>query len=79
MSSSKRGYGAAHKKLRKAWAPRVAAGVIACARCGKLIAPGAEWDLGHDDCDRSRYVGPEHARCNRATAGRRNIVRSRVW
>ncbi|PTL55741.1 hypothetical protein C7Y72_19115 [Paraconexibacter algicola] len=74
-----RGYGAAHKRLRRRLASQVASGTVPCARCGELIAPGEPWDLGHDDFDRSRYSGPEHARCNRATAGRRKRPASRVW
>jgi hypothetical protein len=81
VSTTAAGYGAEHRRARAAWAPRVAAGHVVCARCGLLIAPGAPWDLGHDDADRSKYAGPEHRRCNRATAGRRHQVAaaSRVW
>ena len=62
-------YGSVHKKLRKRWAPQVAAGRVACWRCGKAIAPGAKWDLGHIDDGGPRHGDrhPEHRGCNRAT------------
>ena len=63
-----RGYGTEHRRLRKAWAARVDAGEVTCARCGRWIAPGSAWDLDHDDQDRSVYLGPSHAKCNRATS-----------
>ena len=65
-----RGYGTAHTKLRAQWAPKVATGTVTCWRCGKRIPPGSEWDLGHDDDDRTRYRGPEHLACNRSAAGK---------
>lgn len=67
---TQRGYGTDHDRLRARWAPLVATGLIQCWRCHLLIPAGAPWDLGHDDRDRSRYAGPEHRACNRATAGR---------
>ena len=66
-----RGYGASHKRLREAWAHLVSAGGVVCARCGRPIAPGSAWDLGHHDKDRNIYTGPEHARCNRGAPSRR--------
>jgi hypothetical protein len=70
-NTTERGYGTEHQKLRKQWEPKVKAGVVICARCRKWIAPQAAWDLGHDDIDRGRYTGPEHAACNRATSAHR--------
>lgn len=71
-----------HQRERLRWTPIVAAGNVRCARgseCfyregdqGGLIRPGQPWDLGHVDGGGPHdYAGPEHRRCNRATAGRR--------
>jgi hypothetical protein len=81
VGTTARGYGWRHQQLRARVAQIVAAGRAVCWRCGRPIRPGARWDLGHDDHDRSLYRGPEHLRCNRATAGRgrRPVRASRVW
>lgn len=88
-SSHARGYGRAHQEERARWAPKVEAGLVDCARCGERLEPGRPWDLGHDDNDRSRYQGPEHAHCNRSAGGRngarvshagvRGVHTSRDW
>jgi hypothetical protein len=70
-STTDRGYGWQHQKTRQQWAPRVDAGQVDCARCGRPIPPGTQWDLGHDDHDRRRYTGPEHQTCNRTAGARR--------
>lgn len=69
-TTTARGYGYTHQRTRARIAPLVAAGRALCARCGLRISPLEAWDLGHDDDDRTRYTGPEHAACNRATKGR---------
>jgi hypothetical protein len=76
-SAAARGYDAGHRRLRMQLAPAVAAGQEMCWRCGQLIGPREEWDLGHDDHDRSKYRGPEHVRCNRATRARLGDPRPR--
>ena len=64
-TTTQRGYGTVHQKLRARVAKLVRAGSATCARCGRAIAPTEPWDLGHDDTDRTRYTGPEHRKCNR--------------
>ena len=66
-----RGYGSHHQALRRAWRPRVDAEQVDCWRCGQRIRYGEPWDLGHVDGDKTRYRGPEHAKCNRATSRHR--------
>ena len=69
-STTARGYGTQHQKLRKRVALTVKAGTAVCWRCGLPIHPWQAWDLGHSD-DRTRWVGPEHSFCNRSAAGRK--------
>lgn len=92
-STTRRGYDYQHKKLRAQLKPQVEAGQANCWRCGHRIELGQQWDLGHDDNDRTKYRGPEHALAddctaggNRATAGRRApqnygppVDTSRLW
>lgn len=76
------GYDAEHRKRRERERPLVEAGKAICWRCSKPIAPTADWDLGHDDNDRTQYMGPEHVACNRATKGHRTTIivdDSREW
>ena len=69
-STTTRGYGTKHQKLRARWARKLKQHrTIPCARCGLDITHGQPWDLGHSD-DRSHYTGPEHINCNRSAGGR---------
>jgi hypothetical protein len=70
LTAAARGYDLRFVRLKEWWRPRVEAGTVICWRCGELIAVGAEWDLGHDDHDRSIIRGPEHQACNRSAAAK---------
>lgn len=66
MPDSISGYGRNHKRLRRIWAQRIANNwQPPCSRCGAPILPGEPWDLDHTD-DRTGYLGPAHAHCNRS-------------
>ena len=67
-----RGYGPAHDALRASYQRRMDAGeVFTCWRCVTTRIDPTAWHLGHDDADRTRYMGPECVPCNTATSGRR--------
>lgn len=74
-TTTQRGYGKEHWKLRAQWKPLVEAGQVLChsRRClhhTRLIHPGQPWVLGHTD-DRTGWTGPEHRRCGCADGARR--------
>lgn len=68
-SRQARGYDRDHELLRKQWAPRVATGTVACARCSRTIRAGQAWHLDHKN-DRTGYLGPSHDSCNLSAAGK---------
>jgi hypothetical protein len=75
-TTTARGYGTPHQKLRKQLIAAFTPGQP-CARCGQPIWNPAEADLGHTD-DKMAYTGLEHQRCNRADGPRRgNKLRRR--
>ena len=76
-TTAQRGYGYGHQKMRRKYASLVASGLALCTRCGELIEAGTPWDLDHSDYDRTRYLGPSHARCNRAAPN--ELKTSRDW
>lgn len=81
-TTTERGYGWAHQRIRAATERLVRSGNAICARCGLPIGPTEPWDLGHSDYNRTVYSGPEHRRCNRATSGRHRANQlkwSRRW
>ena len=68
-----------HRNTRAALKPTVDAGHAHCTeiicleeRDGRTrwIQPGTRWDLAHDRTQAGAYLGPAHARCNRAEGAR---------
>jgi hypothetical protein len=69
-----RGYDKAHDSLREDWRPKVERGGVhcmarVCVMPARLILLGQAWDLGHTE-DRTKWTGPEHAKCNRSAGGK---------
>jgi hypothetical protein len=93
-STTAGGWGSQHQRIRAQWAPIVASGQAFCAQpvClyrSRWIPPGTAWDLGHTQ-DRTGWIGPTHALCNRREGGirgnksprrrrRRRLITSRYW
>jgi len=75
MAPRKQRYRGAHDRERRRWALQVAQGMVSCARCGRLIEPGAHWDLDHAP-DGQSYLGPSHRACNRRTSTHRAARRA---
>ena len=67
-SSTARGYGTQHRKLRAQLAP--AAIGTTCHFCGQPILTGQKVALDHTE-DRTGYRGIVHLTCNAADGGRR--------
>jgi len=62
-TSTTRGYGRPHRRLRAALLPTAYG--RACPRCGAPMTVGQALDLDHTD-DRTGYLGFSHRACNRA-------------
>lgn len=86
-TTTERGYGGDHQAARRAWEPTVDRGQAHCREpiClmpNRWIKPGTPWDLAHDRAHPGHYLGPAHARCNRAEGARHGnrarAARSRV-
>lgn len=84
LTTTERGYGHAHQLEREAHRPTVDAGEADCHEIicleqldgrGRWIPPDTPWDLAHNR-DTGTYLGPAHARCNRAEAARYRNTRA---
>ncbi len=77
-SSTARGYGAEHERIKRMWQARIDHGeTVPCSLCGKPVT-GTGWHLDHTP-DRTAYRGPAHAGCNTSDGGKRGarVVRER--
>jgi hypothetical protein len=81
-STTARGYGTPHQRVRARWEPVVAAGrgwcaELICLMPTRWIRPGTPWHLAH--APDGSYRGPAHQRCNIAERNRRCGNRPRRW
>src|SRR3954468_7627698 len=67
-----------HRNARKRLGRDVAAGGVACWRCGRPIVPGSKWHVGHDDAGVA-IMGAEHAVCNLSAQNRVRAARARAF
>ncbi|GAC1387302.1 MAG: hypothetical protein NVSMB48_26560 [Marmoricola sp.] len=74
-TTSQRGYGNEHQQTRARLRPSVDRGEAQCCEVicllpNRWIQPGTPWDLAHDRTNPGCYLGPAHAKCNRAEGAR---------
>lgn len=69
---------ASYRQAKEAWRPIVAAGGVACSRCGQILDPLAPWDLDHYDDTDPEALHPAHPICNRAAGGAKGGRRGRL-
>ena len=67
-STTARGYGAKHQKLRAQLLPTAYG--QPCTRCGRPMLPGQALHFDHTD-NRAGYLGFAHAACNRKAGARK--------
>jgi hypothetical protein len=73
-TTTQRGYGNLHQKLKRQLTPIVDRGdahcqEIHCLMTTRWIPPHTAWDLAHDRVN-GGYLGPAHMRCNRSEGAR---------
>lgn len=74
--AARRWGGSASRRARAHFAPLVAAGDVACAKCGLPVTPEHRWHVGHQldralgGADDLSNYWPEHGSCNEAAGGR---------
>jgi hypothetical protein len=62
-TTTQRGYGADHVRMRRQWSTLVEIGAAECSLCGESVEPSDRWHMDHTD-DRQGYRGVAHALCN---------------
>jgi hypothetical protein len=80
QSAAARGYGNAHQALRRSWKKRIDRGELVpcgCGRCGQMIGPGTDFDMGHPNDDKTLTPTPWIRRHNRQFAAGVTQVRKR--
>lgn len=77
-TTTERGYGWKHQKLRAAWKFKVDRGEVACGYCGGVILPGTPWHLGHPADRKDLEPTPWHRSCNLRYANARRARDARA-
>lgn len=78
-TTTQRGYGHQHQKLRHEWEIRIAHGAQpTCPRCHQPIRFGQPWQLDHNR-QRTGWLGPSHTRCNEQAGQTNSMTMREHW